>query len=177
MLCAIYLVGLPFLAAWCLYRIGNPTVRLGVLIGIGIGIPLSYFAQPASIQTAMPLPVYVGNLIESLDVWHNGRVTDFLRFTLPMWMTCRHGPCRCDWRSLAGRRRSEASPSNLEGPQPEAWSLMRGIRLGGVVSHTQHSSPMQKNEENVLVIRRLSLMSLARSRAWSAMQIATSRHS
>jgi hypothetical protein len=27
-------------------------------------------------------------LIESLDVWHNGRVTDFLRFTLPMWMTC-----------------------------------------------------------------------------------------
>ena len=88
MLCAIYLVGLPFLAAWCLYRIGNPTVRLGVLIGIAIGIPLSYFAQPAAIQVAMPLPVYVGNLIESLDVWHNGRVTDFLRFTLPMWMTC-----------------------------------------------------------------------------------------
>ena len=28
------------------------------------------------------------------------------------------------------------------------------IRLGGAVSHTQHSSPMQKNEENVLVIRR-----------------------
>jgi len=88
MLCAIYLVGLPLLVAWCLYRIPNPTVRLGVLIGIAIGIPLSYFAQPASIQTAMPLPVYVSNLIESLDVWHNGRVTDFLRFTLPMWMTC-----------------------------------------------------------------------------------------
>ena len=88
MLCAIYLVGLPFLVAWCLYRIGNPTVRLGVLIGIGIGIPLSYFAQPASIRAAMPLPVYVGHLIESLDVWHNGRVTDFLRFTLPLWITC-----------------------------------------------------------------------------------------
>ena len=88
MICAIYLVGLPLLVAWCLYRIPNPTVRLGVLIGIAIGIPLSYFAQPASIQMAMPLPVYVGNLIESLDVWHNGRVTDFLRFTLPMWMTC-----------------------------------------------------------------------------------------
>ena len=28
------------------------------------------------------------------------------------------------------------------------------IRLGGVVLHAQHSSPMQKNEENVLVIRR-----------------------
>jgi hypothetical protein len=88
MLCAIYLVGLPFLVAWCFYRIGNPTVRLGVLIGIAIGIPLSYLAQPASIQAAMPLPLYVSNLIESLDVWHNGRVTDFLRFTLPMWMTC-----------------------------------------------------------------------------------------
>ena len=88
MLCAIYLVGLPFLAAWCLYRIGNPTVRLGVLIGIGVGIPLSYFAQPASIQMAMPLPVYLSNLIESLDVWHNGRVTDFFRLTLRMWMTC-----------------------------------------------------------------------------------------
>lgn len=88
MMCAIYLVGLPLPVAWCLYRIPNPTVRLGVLIGIAIGIPLSYFAQPASIQTAMPLPVYVSNLIESLDVWHNGRVTDFLRFTLPMWMTC-----------------------------------------------------------------------------------------
>ena len=88
MLCAIYLVGLPFLAAWCLYRISDPTIRLGVLIGIGVGIPLSYFAQPALIQTAMPLPVYLTNLIESLDVWHDGRVTDFLRFTLPMWMTC-----------------------------------------------------------------------------------------
>jgi hypothetical protein len=88
MLCAIFLVGLPFLVAWCLYRIANPTVRLGVLVGFAVGIPLSYFAQPASIQTAMPLPVYVSNLIESLDVWHNGRVTDFLRFTLPMWMTC-----------------------------------------------------------------------------------------
>ena len=29
-----------------------------------------------------------------------------------------------------------------------------GIRLGGVVPGTQHLSPMQKNEENVLVIRR-----------------------
>jgi hypothetical protein len=88
MLCAIYLVGLPFLVAWCLYRIGNPTIRLGVLIGIAIGVPLSYFAQPTSIQTTMPLPVYISNLIESLDVWHNGRVADFLRFTFPMWMTC-----------------------------------------------------------------------------------------
>ena len=88
MVCAIYLVGLPFLAAWCLYRIGNPTVRFGVLIGIAIGIPLSYFVQPASVQTAMPLPDYISNLIDSLDVWHNGRVTDFLRFTLPLLITC-----------------------------------------------------------------------------------------
>jgi hypothetical protein len=88
MLCAIYLVGVPFLVAWCLYRIPNSRVRLGVLIGIAIGVPLSYFVQPESVQVAMSLPVYVGNLIESLDVWHNGRVTDFLRFTLPMWLTC-----------------------------------------------------------------------------------------
>jgi len=87
MLCAIYLVGLPFFAAWCLERIVNPVVRLGVLIGAGLGIPLSYFAQPASVQTAMPLPVYLINLINSLSVWHDGNLTDFLRFTLPMWMT------------------------------------------------------------------------------------------
>ncbi|HEY5812971.1 MAG TPA: hypothetical protein VIT23_10005, partial [Terrimicrobiaceae bacterium] len=48
MLCAIYLVGLPFLAAWSLERISHPLIRLGILIGAGLGIPLSYFAQPAS---------------------------------------------------------------------------------------------------------------------------------
>jgi hypothetical protein len=88
MMCAIYLVGLPFLLAWCLYRIANPAVRLGVLIGIGIGIPVSYFAQPASIRTAMPLPDYVINLIASLAAWHDGQLTDLLRFTLPVWVTC-----------------------------------------------------------------------------------------
>ena len=154
MLCAIYLVGLPFLAAWCLYRIGNPTVRLGVLIGIAIGIPLSYFAQPASIQMAMPLPVYVSNLIESLDVWHNGRVTDFLRFTLPMWMTCAA-------MALAGAIGARFLGRTIRKPRLQIRRSSAGgvigaarIRLGGVVSHTQHSSPMPKNEENVLVIRR-----------------------
>jgi hypothetical protein len=88
MLCAIYLVGLPFVVAWCLYRIGDPTIRIGVLIGISVGIPLSYFAQPASIQTAMSLPLYIINLIGSLSVWHEGRITDFLRFTLPVGITC-----------------------------------------------------------------------------------------
>ena len=59
-------------------------------------------------------PVYVGNLIESLDVWHNGRVTDFS--SLPdVDDLHRHGPCRCDWRSLARRNDPKASPSNLEG--------------------------------------------------------------
>jgi hypothetical protein len=61
---------------------------LGVLIGALLGIPLSYFAQPASVQTAMSLPLYLTNLIASLEVWHNGNVAGFLRFTLPMWMTC-----------------------------------------------------------------------------------------
>jgi hypothetical protein len=88
MLCAIYLVGLPFFAAWCLERITHPIVRLGILIGTGLGIPLSYFVQPASIRTAMSLPLYLTSLIESLEVWHDGNAADFLRFTLPMWMTC-----------------------------------------------------------------------------------------
>jgi hypothetical protein len=87
MLCAIYLVGLPFFAALCLERISHPVARLGVLIGAALGIPLSYFAQPASVQAAMSLPLYLTSLIESLDAWHDGNVTDFLRFTLPMWMT------------------------------------------------------------------------------------------
>jgi hypothetical protein len=88
MLCAIFLVGLPFLVAWCLYRITDPAVRLGMLIGIGIGVPLSYFVQPTSIRLAISLPVYVSDLIGSLAAWHDGRMIDFLRFTLPMWMTC-----------------------------------------------------------------------------------------
>ena len=81
------MTGIPFFAAWCLERISNPVVRLGTLIGAGLGIPLSYFAQPASVQMAMSLPLYLTSLIESLEVWHHGNVADFLRFTLPMWMT------------------------------------------------------------------------------------------
>jgi hypothetical protein len=88
MLCAIYLVGIPFLTASCLERIPNPAVRLGVLVGAGAGIPLSYLAQPSSVQLAMPLPVYLINLIKSLGVWHDGNVTEFLRFTFPVWITC-----------------------------------------------------------------------------------------
>ncbi len=88
MLCAIYLVGLPFLAAWCLERIANPAVRLGALIGGGLGVPLSYFAQPASVQSAMAPALYLLHLIKSLGVWHDGNMADFLRLTLPMWLTC-----------------------------------------------------------------------------------------
>jgi hypothetical protein len=88
MLCAIFLVGIPFFAAWCLQRIGDPVVRLGVLAGALAGIPLSYFAQPSSLQGAMPLPGYLAQLIKSLSVWHDGNVADFLRFTLPLWVTC-----------------------------------------------------------------------------------------
>ena len=88
MLCAIYLVGIPFLVAWSLERIANPAVRLGVLVGAGLGIPVSYLAQPSSVQLAMSLPDYLANLIKSLAVWHDGNVTEFLRLTFPMWMTC-----------------------------------------------------------------------------------------
>lgn len=88
MLCAIYLVGLPFLVAWCLERIADPAVRLGVLAGALAGIPLSYFVQPSSVRSIVSLPGYLSELIKALSVWHDGQLADFLRFTLPMWLAC-----------------------------------------------------------------------------------------
>jgi hypothetical protein len=88
MLCAIYLVGLPFLVAWCLERIADPAVRVGVLAGALAGVPLSYFAQPSSVRSVTSLPGYLFELIKTLRVWHDGQVADFLRFTLPMILAC-----------------------------------------------------------------------------------------
>lgn len=88
MLCAIYLVGLPFLVAWCLERIADPAVRVGVLAGALAGVPLSYFAQPSSVRSVMSLPGYLFELIKTLGVWHEGKAADFLRFTLPMILAC-----------------------------------------------------------------------------------------
>ena len=70
-----------------------------------------------AIQTAMPLPVYVSNLIESLDVWHNGRVTDFLRFTLPMWMTCTAMALAGAIGARFSAERSESIVFKSRGPQ------------------------------------------------------------
>jgi hypothetical protein len=88
MLCVIFLVGIPYFAARCLERIRCRAVRLGILIGAGVGVPLSYFVQPASVQKLMPLPAYIVSLINSLSVWVNGNWMDTLRFTFPMWTTC-----------------------------------------------------------------------------------------
>ena len=88
MLCVIFLVGVPYFIARCLERVQPAAVRLGMLIGAGAGIPLSYFAQPAAIQNAMPLSFYLVALVNSLSVWANGNWAETLRFTLPLWMTC-----------------------------------------------------------------------------------------
>ena len=88
MLCAIFLLGIPYLIARCLERVHPAAVRLGVLIGAGVGIPLSYFAQPVAIRNAMPLSQYLIALVNSLSVWANGNWADILRFTLPLWTTC-----------------------------------------------------------------------------------------
>lgn len=87
MLCVIFLVGIPYFVARCLEHVRR-AVRLGILIGAGLGVPLSYLAQPVSVQTSMPLPVYLISLINSLSVWANGNWMDILRFTIPMWATC-----------------------------------------------------------------------------------------
>jgi hypothetical protein len=86
-LCVIFLVGIPYFVARCLERVRYRAVRLGILIGAGLGVPLSYFVQPVSVQTSMPLPVYLIGLINSLIVWADGNWMDILRFTLPMWTT------------------------------------------------------------------------------------------
>jgi hypothetical protein len=88
MLCVIFLVGIPYFLARCLERVRSPAVRLGILIGAGLGVPLSYFVQPASVQKLMSLPAYIVSLINSLSVWANGNWMDTWRFTLPMWTTC-----------------------------------------------------------------------------------------
>ncbi len=88
MLCAIFLVGIPYFMARGLERVRPATVRLGILVGAGVGIPLSYFWQPVAIRDAMPLWEYLVALINSLSVWANGNWADTLKFTLPLWVTC-----------------------------------------------------------------------------------------
>lgn len=88
MLCAIFLVGIPYFISRGLERVHPAAVRLGLLIGAGAGIPLSYLVQPAAIRNAMPLSHYLVALINSLSVWANGNWADILSFTLPLWTTC-----------------------------------------------------------------------------------------
>lgn len=88
MLSAIFLIGVPYVLARCLERVHPVAVRLGLLIGAGVGIPLSYFAQPAAIQKAMPFSYYLVALVNSLSVWANGNWGEIMKFTLPVWTTC-----------------------------------------------------------------------------------------
>jgi hypothetical protein len=88
MLSAIFLIGIPYLMARGLERVHPVAVRIGLLIGAGVGIPLSYFVQPAAIQNAMPFSYYLVALVNSLSVWSNGNWAEVMRFTLPVWTTC-----------------------------------------------------------------------------------------
>lgn len=88
MLSAIFLIGIPYFLARCLERVHPVAVRIGLLIGAGVGIPLSYFAQPAAIQNAMPFSYYLVALVNSLSVWSNGNWAEVMKFTLPVWITC-----------------------------------------------------------------------------------------
>jgi hypothetical protein len=88
MLSAIFLIGIPFFIASCLERVHPVTVRIGLLIGAGVGIPLSYLAQPTAIQNAMPFSYYLVALVNSLSVWANGNWGEIMKFTLPVWTTC-----------------------------------------------------------------------------------------
>jgi hypothetical protein len=88
LLCVIFLVGVPYIVARCLERVRPEAIRLGLLVGAGLGVPLSYFAQPVAVQSSMPFPLYLIALVNSISVWANGNWMDILRFTLPMWTTC-----------------------------------------------------------------------------------------
>jgi hypothetical protein len=88
LLSAIFLIGVPYFLARCLERVHPAAVRLGLLIGAGVGIPLSYLAQPAAIQNAMPFSFYLVALVNSLSVWANGNWGEMMKFTLPVWTTC-----------------------------------------------------------------------------------------
>ena len=88
MLSAIFLIGVPYVLARGLERVHPVAVRFGLLIGAGVGIPLSYFAQPAAIQKAMPFSYYLVALVNSLSVWANGNWGEIMKFTLPVWTTC-----------------------------------------------------------------------------------------
>jgi hypothetical protein len=88
LLCVIFLIGVPYFISRGLERVHPAAVRLGLLIGAGVGIPLSYLAQPVAIRNAMPLSQYLVALINSLSVWANGNWSEILAFTLPLWTTC-----------------------------------------------------------------------------------------
>jgi hypothetical protein len=88
MLSAIFLIGIPYFLACCLQRVHPVAIRVGLLIGAGLGIPLSYFAQPPAIQNAMPFSYYLVALVNSLSVWANGNWGEIMKFTLPVWTTC-----------------------------------------------------------------------------------------
>ena len=88
MLSAIFLIGVPYFMARCLERVHPVAMRIGLLSGAAVGIPLSYFAQPAAIQNAMPFSYYLVALVNSLSVWANGNWAEVMKFTLPVWTTC-----------------------------------------------------------------------------------------
>ena len=88
MLSAIFLIGVPYFMARCLERVHPVAVRVGLLSGAAVGIPLSYFAQPTAIQNAMPFSYYLVALVNSLSVWANGNWAEVMKFKLPVWTTC-----------------------------------------------------------------------------------------
>jgi hypothetical protein len=88
MLSAIFLIGVPYFMARCLQQVHPVAVRVGLLSGAGVGIPLSYFAQPETIQNALPFSSYLVALVNSLSVWANGNWAEVMKFTLPVWTTC-----------------------------------------------------------------------------------------
>ena len=76
LLALIFLVGVPYMLACLLERVKNETVRVGIIMGVGVGILSSYWMVKYGIQTAdshalTSQGAYLLFLVKQLETWNS----------------------------------------------------------------------------------------------------------